>query len=90
MNHKAINRRECLNLPKNEINFYDSNNNDDIISHDNTISHNDTCALKEDFNSYQVTRINDLQNVKDAFRKELSDIEQNLRKKSMMRNMRDL
>ena len=56
VNHSTINSRECLSLPKNEINLADSNNNDDTISHDNTISHNDTCALKEDFNSYQHKR----------------------------------
>ena len=63
------------------------------MSHDNTISHNDTCSLKEDFNSHQVKYIKELQNVKSAFLKNISDIEQNLenilRKKHMMRNMRD-
>ena len=38
----------------------------------------DTCALNEDFNSYQVKCIKELQNVKDAFLKKLSDTEQNL------------
>ena len=38
----------------------------------------DTCALNENFNSYQVKCIKELQNVKDAFLKELSDTEQNL------------
>ena len=46
--------------------------------HDNTISHDDTCALKEDFNSYQVKCITELQNVKDVFLKKLSDVEQKL------------
>ena len=69
MNHNIINSRECLSLPKNEINLDDSNNNDDTISHDNTISYNDTCAVKENFNSYQVKRIKKLQNVNDAFLK---------------------
>ena len=49
MNHNIINSRECLSLSKNETNLADSNNNYDIISHDSTISHDDTCALKEDF-----------------------------------------
>ena len=80
MKHNTINSRECLSLPKDEINHDDSNNNDDTISHDNTISHDDTCVLKEDFNSYQVKCIKELQNVKDAFLKKLSDIEQNLEK----------
>ena len=73
--HITINSRECLSLPKD-----DSNNHDDTISHDNTVSHDDTCVLKEDFNSYQVKCIKVLQNVKDAFLKKLSDIEQNLEK----------
>ena len=77
--HNTINSRECLSLPKDEIN-HDDSNNDDTISHDNTISHDDTCVLKEDFNSYQVKCIKELQNVKDAFLKKLSDIEQNLEK----------
>ena len=51
VNHSTNNSREYLSLPKNEINIADSNNNDDNSSHDNTISHNDTCPLKEDFNS---------------------------------------
>ena len=40
------------------------------------------CVLKEDFdfNSYQVKCIKELQNVKDAFLKKLSDVEQNLEK----------
>ena len=38
----------------------------------------DTCALNEDFNSYQVKCIKEFQNVKDAFLKKLSDTEQNL------------
>ena len=57
MNHNTINSRECLSLPKNEINLDDSNNN------------NDTCAVKENFNSYQVKCIKKLQNVNDAFPK---------------------
>ena len=57
MNHNIINSRECLSLPKNEINLDDSNNN------------NDTCAVKENFNSYQVKCIKKLQNVNDAFPK---------------------
>ena len=77
--HNTINSRECLSLPKDEIN-HDDSNNDDTISYDNTISHDDTCVLKEDFNSYQVKCIKELQNVKDAFLKKLSDIEQNLEK----------
>ena len=72
-----MNNRECLSLPKNEINLNDSSNNDDTISPDNTISHDHTCALKEDFNSHQAKCIKELQNVKDAFLKKLSDIEQN-------------
>ena len=36
--------------------------------------------LKEDFNSYQIKCIKELQSVKDAFLKKLSDIEQNLEK----------
>ena len=55
-----------------------SNNNDDTICHDNTISHNDTYVLMGDFNSYQAKCIKEPQNVKDAFLKKLSDIEQNL------------
>ena len=67
-------------MPKDKLTHDDSNNNGDIISYDNTISHDETCALKEDFNSYQVKCIKELQNVKDAFLKKLSDIEQNLEK----------
>ena len=81
-----------LSLPKDEIN-HDDSNNDDTISYDNTISHDDTCVLKEDFNSYQVKCIKELQNVKDAFLKKLSDVEQNLekilRKRNIIRNMKD-
>ena len=72
--HNTINSRECLSLPKDEIDHDDSNNNDDNTSHDNTISHDDACVLKEDFNSYQVKCMKKLQNVKDAFLKKLSDI----------------
>ena len=50
--HNTIHSRECLSLPKDEINHDDSNNNDDTISHDKTISHDNTCVLKKDFNSY--------------------------------------
>ena len=78
MTHSTITNRECLSLPKNEINLADSNNNDDIISHDNTISRNDTCARKEYFNSCHVKCIKKVQNVKDTFLKKLSDTEQNL------------
>ena len=78
MNHNTINSTECLSLLKNEINVNDSNSNDDTISHDNTINHNDTCTLKEGINSYQVKRIKEHQNVRDAFLKKLSGIEQNL------------
>ena len=78
MNHSTINSRECLCMPKNEINLADSNNHDDTISHDNTISHNDTRALKEDSNFYQVKCIKELQNVKDSFLKKLYSIVKNL------------
>ena len=80
MNHNIINSRECLSLPKNEINLDDSNNN------------NDTCAVKENFNSYQVKCIKKLQNVNDAFLKNYSLLKRTkkiLRKKNMMGNMRD-
>ena len=81
MNHNTINSREYLSLPKNEINLDDNNNNDDTTSHDNTISHDETYyALKEDFISYQIKCIKELQNVKDVFLKKLSDIEQNLKR----------
>ena len=69
VNHNTINSRECLGLPKNEINLDDNNNNDDTICHDNSISHNDTFALKDNFNPYQVKCIKELQKVKDAFLK---------------------
>ena len=39
------------------------------------ISHDDPWVLKEDFNSYQIKWMKKLQNVKDAFLKELSDFE---------------
>ena len=61
MNRKIINSKEFLSLSKNKTNLNDSNNNDDIISHDGTR------ALKEDLISYQVKFIKELQNVKDAF-----------------------
>ena len=93
VNHSTINSRECLSLLKNEINLADSNNNDNTISHDNIISHNDTCALKENLNSYQVKCIKKLQNVKDSFLKKLSILNRTckeiLEKKYMMRNMKD-
>ena len=93
MKHNTINGRKCLSLPKDEINYDDCNNNDDTRIHDNNISHDDTCVLMEDFNSYQVKCIKELQNVKHAFLKKLSDIEQNLernlKEKNMMANMRD-
>ena len=74
--HKTINNRECLSLPKDDSNNHDdSNNNDVTISHDNTVSNDDTCVLKEDFNSCQVKCIKELQNVKYAFLKKLSDIQ---------------
>ena len=44
-----MNSRECLNLPKCEINHDDSNNNDDSISHDNTISQDVYLFPKERF-----------------------------------------
>ena len=93
LKHNTINSIECLSLLKDEIKHDDSNNNDGTISHYNTISHDDTCVLKEYFNSYQVKCIKELQNVKDAFLKKLSDVEQNLEKnlekRDMMKNMRD-
>ena len=78
MNRNIINSREFLSLSKNKTNLNDSNNNDDTISHENIISHVDTSALKEDLISYQVKFIKELQNVKDAFLKKLSDTEQNI------------
>ena len=78
VNHNAVNSRECLSLSKNEINLANINNNDDIICHDISISHDDTCALKEDLNSDQVKCIKELKNVKDAFLKKLPNIEWNL------------
>ena len=93
MNHNIINRREYLSLPKDETNYNDSNNNDDTISHNNTINHCDICILKEDLNSYQIKCIKDLQNAKDAFLKKLSNIEQNLeihfKKKTMRQDIQD-
>ena len=38
VNHSTINSRECLSLPKNEINLANSNNNDDIILATMTLS----------------------------------------------------
>lgn len=78
MKHNKINSRECLSLPKNESNHDDSTSNDDTISHGNTISHDNTCVVKEGFSSYHVKCMNEPQNVKNAFLKKLSDIEQNL------------
>ena len=93
MKHDTINSREWLSLPKDETDHDDIINNDDTISHDNTISHDDTCVLTEGFKSSQVKCIKELQNVKDTFLK-LSAIEQNLKinikKKNVMRNIRDL
>ena len=66
MKHNTINNRECLSLPKEETTHDDSNNNDDTISHNNTISYDDIYVLKEDFNSYQIKCIKQLQIVKDA------------------------
>ena len=48
MNHNTTNSKECSRLPKDEMNHDDSNDNN------NTISHDDTCVLKEDFNSYPI------------------------------------
>ena len=78
MNRNIINSREFFSLSKNKTSLNDSNNNDDTISHENIISHVGTSALKEDLVSYQVKFIKELQNVKDAFLKKLSDIEQNI------------
>ena len=78
MTHNIFNRKECLSLPKDEINYNDSNNNDDTISHNNSINHYDIFILKEDLNSYQIKCMKDLQNAKDSFLKKLSNIEQNL------------
>ena len=80
MKYTTINSRECLNLPKDETTHDDSNDNDNNISHGNTISHDDTCVLMEDFNSNQTKCIKEVQNVKDAFLKNISHIEQNLGK----------
>ena len=91
--HSTINSRESLNLHKEETAHDDSNNNDDTIIHGNTISHDDICVLKKDFNSYQAKCITERQSVKDAFLKKLSDIEQNLekilRKRNLMINMKN-
>ena len=48
--YNTTDSREYLSLPKEEINHDDSNNNKDIISHDNTMSDDVTCVLDEDFN----------------------------------------
>ena len=80
MKHNTNYSRECLSQPKHEINLDDSNNYGDTISHDNTISHDDTCSLKYDFNSYQVKCVKELQNIKNAFPKNLSNIEQNIKR----------
>ena len=74
VNHSTTNSWECLGLPKNKLNLADSNKNDDTISHDNIISHDYTCALKEDLNSYQAKCFRELRNFKDAFLKKLFDI----------------
>ena len=61
MKHNTINSRECLSLPKEETIHDDSDDNDDTLNrHNNTISHDDTCVLKEDFNSYQIKCIKEL------------------------------
>ena len=54
VNYSTVNSRECLRLSKNEIKLVDSNNNN-TISHDNNISHDDTeaaiqrCTVKKVF-----------------------------------------
>ena len=45
---------------KDEITRNDSNNNDDTVSHNNTISHDDNCVLKQDSSPYQVKCIKEL------------------------------
>ena len=67
----------------------DSNSNDDdTISHDNTICHNDandSCTLKEDIISHIVKCIKEHQNVKNDFLNKISDTERkkkNMRKKN--------
>ena len=77
MNLNTGNSRECLSLPKDEIN-HDYSNSNDTISHNKTISHDNSCVLTEHFNSYQVKCIKEFQNVKDAFLKKLFGTEQNL------------
>lgn len=52
--HNKINSRECLSLPKEDLNHDHSTSNDDTVRHDNSINHDDICVLKEDFSSYQV------------------------------------
>lgn len=60
MKHNTIKSR-----PKDESNHDDRV--DDIVGHDNTISHDHTCVLKEDFNSYQLKRMKKLQTVLKMF-----------------------
>ena len=69
--HNTIHSRECLSLPKDEVNHDDSNNNDDTISHDKTISHDNACVLKKNFNSYQIKCIKVLENIKVALLKKI-------------------
>ena len=83
MKRNIINSRECLILPKDGIHHGDSASSDDTVRYGSTISHDDTCVLKEDFNSYPVKCIRSKMfkrapNVKDALLKKLSDIEKNL------------
>ena len=80
MKYNTINNRECLSLPEYKIKHNDSNKNNDTISHDNTINHDDTLVLKVYFNSHQIKYSKEIQNVKDAFLKILSNIEQNFEK----------
>ena len=56
-------------MSEDEINYDDCYDKDGTISHDNTISDDGTCVLKEDFNSYQVKCIIQLQNFRDVFLK---------------------
>ena len=76
----TINSRECLSVPKEETIHDDSINKDDTISHYNTISYDDACILKANFNCYQIKFIKNLQSVNDTFLIKLSDMEQNLQK----------
>ena len=54
-------------MVKDEIDHDHSTSSDDAISLDNTVTHDDTCVLKEVFGSFQVEFTKELQNVKDAF-----------------------